>query len=224
MEQPCYKCGQTVEQGTPFCPHCSAPQIRVVIAEPAPQPLAFSAAATISQDSDVLPASQTVPLLALPMQWSQTLKPCALAALIAAVAMVLKLVAPLIAVIGAGFLAVAFYRRNSPGVMVRAGAGARLGALCGAFCSAMTAVLGSMRVAFLHEGDQIRRVLLEAVQQTAARYPDPQFQPTLDFMRSSGGMVFMMAVLLVFALLAFLLLGTLGGALGGVVLGQRERS
>ena len=41
MEQPCYKCGQTVEEGIPFCPHCSAPQIRVVVAEPAPPPLAI---------------------------------------------------------------------------------------------------------------------------------------------------------------------------------------
>jgi len=118
MEQPCYKCGQTVEEGIPFCPHCSAPQIRVVIAEPAPQPLAFSPASTTSRDSVVLPASQTVPVLALPMQWSQAFKPCALAALVASILMSLGL-HPLVAMISVGFLAVVLYRQRQPGIMIK---------------------------------------------------------------------------------------------------------
>jgi hypothetical protein len=212
-----------VEQGVPFCPHCAAPQIRVVIAEPAPPPLAFAAAAT-AQDSAVLPASQTVPVLALPMQWSQALKSCALAAVIASVAMVLKLMAPLIAVVGAGFFAVAFYRRNSPGIMVRAGAGARLGALCGLFSSAMTAALGALRLVVLHEGEEIRKFLLDMIQQTAARYPDPQHQADLELLRSPTGLVVLMIFLLIAGLVMFLILGALGGALGGAILSRRDRS
>jgi len=223
MEQPCYKCGQAVEEGIPFCPHCSAPQIRVVLAEPVPS-AGIAGGTTTLPGSGSLPASQTVPVLALPMQWSQALKPCALAAMVASVAMVLKLMAPLIAVVGAGFFAVAFYRRNSPGVVVRAGAGARLGALCGLFCSAITAALGALRVAVLHEGEEIRRVMLDVVQQNAARYSDPQFQPTLDFLRSPAGLVLMMVFLLIIGFLIFLFLGTLGGALGGVILGRSDRS
>jgi hypothetical protein len=223
MEQPCYKCGQTVEQGVPFCPHCSAPQIRVVIAEPAPPPLAF-AAATTSQDSAVLPASQTVPVLALPMQWSQALKPCALAALVASVAMVLKLMAPLIAVVGAGFFAVAFYRRNTPGIAFGTGAGARLGVLCGLFCSAMTAALGALRLVLLHEGGEIHKFLLDMIQQTAMRYPDPQHQADLELLRSPTGLVAMMIFILIAGFVLFLILGALGGALGGAILNRRERS
>jgi hypothetical protein len=70
----------------------------------------------------------------------------------------------------------------------------------------------------------IRRLMLDAVQQTAARYSDPQFQVTLDFLRSPAGLVFMMAFLLILGLLTFLFLGVVGGALGGVVLGHRDRS
>jgi|SRR5579872_2188319 len=224
MEQPCYKCGQTVEEGIAFCPHCSAPQIRVVIAEPAPQPLAFAPAPTKSQDSDVLPASQTVPVLALPMQWSQAIRPCALAALVAAVSMVLKLVVPLIAVVGAGFLAVAFYRSNSPGGTVSARAGARLGALCGLFCSAITAVLGTLRVTVLHEGDEVRKFLLEMIRQTAVRFPDSQYQADLELLRTPTGLVAMMIAMLIAAFVLFLIFGMVGGALGGAILGRRDRS
>jgi len=146
---------------------------RVVIAEPRRCP---GIRRSHSARFGIPAASQTVPLLALPMQWSQALKHAPW---------------PLWSRRcngtqahgsadcggGAGFFAVAFYRRNAPGVLVGAGAGARLGALCGLFCAAMTAVLAALRVAALREEVVIRRLMLDAVQQTAARYSDPQFQP-----------------------------------------------
>lgn len=222
MEQPCYKCRQPVEEGVAFCPHCAAPQIRVILPEPTPS-LAVasdgSAAGTVA-----LPASHTAPVLAVPMVWSRALGPCALAALIAALAMALKLMVPLIAAIGAGFLGVAFYRRRNPGIDVTAGAGARLGALCGLLCFGMTAVIEALAVAILNKGAEIRQTMLDAIQQTATRYPDPQFQAGLDFMRSPSGLVFMMIAALIFGFLVFLLLGTAGGALAGVMMGRRHRT
>jgi hypothetical protein len=234
MEQSCYKCGQLVEEGIAFCPHCSAPQIRVIIAEP-PAALAIAgdaprsaagAAGFRSADlrSDDLPASETLPVLAVPMRWSDAAQPCALAALIASIAMVLKLIAPIMAAPGAGFLAVAFYRRRHPEVALRAATGARLGALCGLFCSGITTVLATFRIAVLHEGSEIRNDLLEGIRQSAAHYSDPQFQSTLDFLRSPTGLMIMLVLLLVFAFLLLLLLATLGGACGGALFKRRDRS
>ena len=222
MEQSCYKCGQMVEEGRPFCPHCAAPQIRVLTPEPAAVP--FGERTAMVESTAELPASQTVPVLALPMRWSQAAQPCAIAALIAAIAMVLKLVVPLIAAVGAGFLAVSLYRRRNPEIAMHARLGARLGALCGFFCSCMTAILAAVRVALLHEGEEVRRLLLDSIQQQAGRYPDPQFQATLDFIRSPAGLAFMMVFLAIFGLIVLLLLGTAGGALGGVAFGRKPRS
>jgi hypothetical protein len=220
MEQSCYKCGQLVEEGIPFCPHCAAPQIRVVVAQTAPN----VAVALETATAPALPASQTVPVLALPVRWSDAVQPCALAALIASVAMVLKLMAPVIAAPGAGFLAVAFYRRRHPEIALRAASGARLGAICGFFSSGITAVLLAFRVAVLHESAAIRNELLEAIQQSAVRYSDPQFQASIDFLRSPAGLMIMLAALLVFGLIFLVLLGTLGGALGGAAFGRRGPS
>jgi hypothetical protein len=89
MEQPCYKCGQPVEQGVAFCPHCSAPQIRVVIAEEAIAGLALPDA-PLNLPNAV--SAQTVPMLAISSPWSLAVRPCAFAALIAAVGMVCKLI------------------------------------------------------------------------------------------------------------------------------------
>jgi len=156
------------------------------------------------------------------MPWSRTLKPCALAALIASLLMAMGLY-PLVALPSAGFLAVVFYRQRQPGSTLRAGVGARLGAISGFFFFGMSTALLTLRVIILHEGGEFRRKLLEQVQQAAARYPDPQYQAGLDFFRSPAGLVFMVVFLLIFLFLVCLILGTLGGALGGAILGRRDK-
>ena len=167
MEQPCYKCRQTVDEGVPFCPHCSAPQIRVVLAEPVtPVAAAFSSAA--SQDATVLPASQTLPVLALPMQWSQALKPCALAALVASLLMSMGL-NPFVAMFSVGFLAVVFYRQGRRDAMIKASAGAGLGALGGLLWFAISSVLEALIVIFLHKAPELRHELIVRIQQAATQ-------------------------------------------------------
>ena len=138
MEQPCYKCGQLVEEGRMFCPNCGAPQIRVVLAESALAAVDNS----ITAGTTLTPA-ETVPLIAIPMRWSEAAQPCAVSAVISAVGIALKLINPLIAGIGAGFLAVALYRRRNPQIAVRARSGARIGAIAGFFCAGASGILGT---------------------------------------------------------------------------------
>lgn len=221
MEQPCYKCGQTVEQGVPFCPHCSAPQIRVVMAEPAPSPLAF-AAATTSQDSSALPASQTLPVLALPMQWSAAFKPCALAALVASLLMTLGL-NPFVAMFSVGFLAVVFYRQRRREIVIKATAGAGLGALGGLLWFAISSALEALIVIFLHKGAELRNELMLKIQQAASQTSDPQVLAIFERLKTQAGFEILMLTGLIFAFLAAIVLGSLGGALGGVVMGRRDK-
>ena len=222
MEQSCYKCRQAVEEGTAFCPHCSAPQIRVVIAEPA-APLAYAAAGAESQDSTALPASQIVPVLALPMQWSQALRPCALAALVASLLMSLGL-NPFVAMFSVGFLAVVFYRQSQRGIMIKTSSGAALGALGGLLWFAMSSIFEALVVIFLHKGPELRNELLAKIQQAASQTSDPQVGAVFERFKSQGGLEFLMLMGLLFAFLASIVLGSLGGALGGAILGRRDRS
>ena len=221
MEQPCYKCGQTVEQGVPFCPHCAAPQIRVVIAEPAPPPLSI-APATTSLDSAALPASQTVPVLALPMQWSQSVKPCALAAIVASLLMYLGL-HPFVAMVSVGFLAVVFCRQRRPESMIKAAAGAGIGALAGLLWFAMSSVFEALIVIFFHKGPELRSALIAKLQELSSQTSDPQVLSMFERFKTPGGLEFLMLASLVFAFLASIVLAAVGGALGGAVLGRRDR-
>jgi hypothetical protein len=221
MEQACYKCRQVVEEGVPFCPHCSAPQIRVVISEPTPLPAAI--AATDSRATAVLPASQTVPVLALPMQWSEAFRPCALAALVASLLMAMGLNA-FVAMFSVGFLAVVFYRQRSREVAVKVTVAAGLGALGGLLWFAMSSILETLVVIFLHQGPELRSQLLAKIQQAASQANDPQVQAIFERFKSQGGLELLMLTGLFCALLASIVLGGLGGALGGAILGRRDKS
>jgi len=221
MEQPCYKCGQIVEEGVPFCPHCSAPQIRVVIAEP----VASAIFATVgpAQNTSALPSSQIVPVLALPMQWSEAFRPCALAALVASLLMSMGL-NPFVAMFSVGFLAVVFYRQRRRGIPIKVSAGAALGALGGLLWFAMSSVLEALIVIFLHKGPDLRNELIIRIQQAASQTSDPQVQGVFERLKTQGGLQFLMLAGLLFAFLASMILGGLGGALGAAILGRREKS
>jgi hypothetical protein len=211
-----------MEEGRPFCPHCGAPQIRVLIAEPAGATIPTAEAAAIPQMSAGLPASQTVPVLAVPMQWSQALKPCTLAAGVASLLMLLGL-NPFVGMVSVGFLAVVFYRQGRPQASIRPGTGARLGALSGLICFAMASIVEAMLVLVLHRGSEIRQALLTAINQAAARTSDAQALAMFEHFRSPEGLEFLMVFGLLFGLVAAIVLSALSGALGGAVLGPRRK-
>jgi hypothetical protein len=223
MEQPCYKCGQLTEEGTPFCPHCSAPQIRVVIAEP-PAILAVAADAPRSAPgAAALPASETFPVLAVPMRWSQAMKSCLLAAVLSSLLMALGL-NPFVSIFGAGFLAVVLCRQGQPGIIIRAGAGIRLGALSGLLSFGITFLLIALAAMVPDLRAKMRDQILDNAQKWAVAHPgDQQVQAALDLIKTPQGFVMMMIVGGAFLLVLSIVLGGFGGALAGAIFSRRDR-
>jgi hypothetical protein len=221
MDHPCHKCAQSVEDGVPFCSHCGAPQIRVAVAEVSP-------ARVVSLDeASPLP---TIPLekhslhkVALPVRWPQTLRPCALAAL-ASVLMVTLRLYPLVAMFGAGMLAVVFHRQRNPGTVVSAGMGARLGALSGLLGFGMLAGVGALAVAVFQKGPEIRNLMIETIRQAASQTADQQAQAMLTYLGSAAGFPALILLNVVAGLFAAIVLATLGGALAGAFFARRGRS
>jgi hypothetical protein len=223
MEQSCYKCGQVLEEGRPFCPHCGAPQIRVLIAEPATAG-AFGEITATSPPPAGLPATETVPVLAVSGPWSQALKPCALAAIVTSVLMFLGL-HPLMAMFSAGFLAVVFYRQARSGRAISAGTGGKLGALGGFFCFALLALLVAFSAMVPELRAKFRDGIIENAQKWAAAHGgDAQVQAALDQMKTPEGFVTMLIFGGILLLVCSVVLGALGGALGGSIFGRRDRS
>jgi len=221
MEQSCYKCGRLIEEGRPFCPHCAAPQIRVLTSEPVPAAGPLADAAAVAHLPSALPASDTVPVLAVPMHWSHAVRPCALAALVGSLLMILGL-HPLVAMLVVGFLGVVFYRQGRPGVSLTAGAGAKLGALSGLIFFAMSSILEAGRVLVLHAGAELRQGLIAIIDQAAARTSDPQTIAVFERFKTPDGIEFLMVFGLIVGFLFAVAFGAVGGALGGSVLGRRN--
>jgi hypothetical protein len=222
MDHPCYKCGHSIEDGKPFCLQCGAPQIRVAMPEASAEPIAEGSPALPAAVHEPGPDFPGAPLSSLPTGWSYALRPCALAAGVAVLLMFLGL-NPFVAALGAGFLGVAFSRRRNPGASIGRGAGARLGALSGLLFFGISTALNTLAVAVLHKGAEIRSELLDKLQQWAARYPGPEVQPFLDFVKSPNGFAIMMAGSVIFGFIAFIVLGSCGGALGAALLGRHNR-
>jgi len=223
MEQRCYRCGQTVEEGIPFCPHCSAPQIRVMIAEPAPAPALTADVVTPARGAE-LPASDTVPVLAVPMGWSDALRPCALAALVALLLVLLRLY-PLVAMVCAGFLAVLFYRQRKPERLINAKVGARLGVLSGFLFFGVIALLLALASTAQDFRAKFSEQLLENAQQFAAAHPGyPEIQAAIEQLKTPEGMARTLVTVCILFFVFSLLLAAVGGALGGAILGRRDRS
>lgn len=220
MDHPCYKCGHSIEDGKPFCPQCGAPQIRVAAVEVAtgPAPTGDIVLPALRGKRDL--ASSSLGASSLLVGSYHAVKPCALAAAVALLLLLLR-VNPFAAALGAGFLAVIFSRRR-PGSGIGAAAGARLGALSGLFFFSMLTILEASAVAILHKGAEVRSEIIDKIQQAAARYPGPEVQPFLDFAKSPGGLAIMMGASLIFGFVVFVLLGSLGGALGAAILGRRN--
>jgi hypothetical protein len=213
-----------VEEGRPFCPHCGAPLIRVIVTEPVTAGPALPGTSSASQESSGLSSSQTVPVLAVPRRWSQTFKPCFLAALVAMGLMMLRLY-PFIAILSAGFLAVAFYRQRRQDVLITPASGARLGALAGFLCFCIMAVLSAVAAAVPELRGKMQAQITENFQKVAAsRPPDPQIQSLLDAVKTPEGLAAMLVFAGIALLVVSLILGVLGGAVGGQIFKPRNRS
>ena len=98
------------------------------------------------------------------------------------------------------------YRRLHCGTL-NSGQGARLGAVMALLSFAVFAVF------FAPTAWWNRDYLVTRIQQVAAQSPDPQFQQSMLWFTGSAGLVACIGVMLAFALLIFLLIGLLSGAL-----------
>jgi hypothetical protein len=174
-------------------------------------------------DRPNVPRILSAPALSTGIEWPRALRACAVAALISIVVMSLRLVFPLVAALGAGFLAVIFYRRRNPARRVDARSGAQLGAITGLLSSGVFAILSAIAFAVLQAGGQVRQQALEALQQVASRSNDQQMQAALDLLKNPEGL----APKLILGMIGFFLIsvaaGSVAGALTGAVLGRRNR-
>jgi hypothetical protein len=144
-----------------------------------------------------------------------------MAALVAALIMMFGMV-PILAALGAGFLAVNFYHRRNPAWLVTARSGARLGAVCGVLFFLMGAVFEALAVYVTHSQSQVREKMVEALQTAATRSDDPQVQAAFEQLKTPEGIAFMLVLGMIVLFVVSIAAGGLAGALTGAFVGRRK--
>lgn len=176
---------------------------------------------SVTQSAVDFPASQTVPLSVLPMQWSQAVKPCAIAAVVGSLLIVLGLNI-FVGLLGIGFLAVVICRQMRPGMVTNAAAGTRLGLLSGLLSFAFTFLPGVLAVLIPESRAKLQQQMLETAQKLAAAHPDfPALRDAMAQYQSGPGFVAVLVIAAFLLLIFSIVLGALGGALGARLLARR---
>jgi hypothetical protein len=207
----CHKCGSTIEEGTAFCPHCGAPQIRVAVPEtatvlaPSASPQTQPAAEPLSiQPSDFQGVHSDV-------EWRASLSTLAIAGLLTGLASWLPL--GVLWCIPGGAMAVVLYRKRfrfaGP---LTSRSGAKVGAASGLIGYLVFAVIAA--IDFSRPGSMVRDTLMNALQQAASRNSDPATQEMYRKMVSPEGMAVVVTFLMALLFALFLGFGAIGGAIG----------
>lgn len=218
VEHSCQQCGNTVEDGRPFCPQCRAPQISVKIAIPDAEN-----AHDLSSHPDQLPYDTSVETRlaspdarhAVPGTMDRAI--AARSAIKAGVlGFFLGMFLPFIAVVLAGALAVYFYRRES-GVVPLTAIGSRLGGAAGVVATAIQSIYFVVWIFAFHRQKEYIDSMTRVLHSAGADSWIPYMQDSVRVLFTPGGLAFTLIFVMIFALA----LSAVGGALASLWMRSR---
>lgn len=219
MQHPCNQCGSSVENDSPFCANCGAPQVR--FAEPITErPILTIREAESAYASAETPPSAAVSPVTAAAHSRAILRSAiyggAVGAFLSAVPYAFVVALPL-----AGYLAVLFYARRMNGARVTRRLGLRLGALTGVFSYTIFILLAGFETMSPQNGGQLRQEMLNRLQHAMAANPDPQTSQLLAYFQTPQGLAILMACGMAFMLLIFCFLAGISGAISAEMLSRK---
>ena len=127
-----------------------------------------------------------------------------------------------LAMLACGVFVVALYRRRNPAVILSPGTGAKLGALSGLIAFGILAILSGASMAVLHSRGELQSTLTEVLDQAAARTSDPEALAMIQQFKNPQGLALVMVASMLGALLLFVAISSVGGAITAVVLRKND--
>ena len=237
VEHPCHQCQALVDEGIAFCPHCGAPQIRVVSPEEdqatSPSPVTLGPPgefpSPVQPSSSWSPGTPSYPPpqfgeVRWELAWQGALLAGAGAAILTAIPFVS--LGCCLWMLGAGALAVALYQRRAGGTLVTPGMGLKIGALAGAFAFVINAAVTTSSFLFVRSSGDFHRALQEQMEKQMAATSDPKaqeiMQRMMDWIGTPQGIATLIVVILVVLAVMFVIFTAAGGALGASMFGRRR--
>jgi hypothetical protein len=221
VEHPCNRCGAAVDNNSPFCPACEAPQIRFEPREDVQDSVRLHPA-TAPPPPIVVSTPDTEPYRAAAAnerkRWLRAaIYAGAIGALLSTIHYGVLIGMPLV-----GILAVRFYRSGAFVRSISSQQGFRLGALSGFFSFAMLSFVSAIAVVGPGGQAEFRNRMLEVVRQYQAANPDPQAQQVFQYFQTSQGMTVMIIGGMLFMCVIFVVVAGLTGMISASVANRRS--
>jgi hypothetical protein len=238
VDHPCKQCGATVEDGTPFCHSCGAPQIRVTVSssesatppgEPGQTSEGDQPAAAPLTDAAYPPGSLTATPAAASAN-ALDRRAVIFAALTAGLVAGMGTLVPFVpfislCMVAAGGVAITLYKRRMPYVAVNARRGFRIGALAGCFGFLLNAITSSLGMLSAGNRTALRSEMQERLKEALASNSEPTAQQMMKHLgeriTTPAGLAFLFLLSLCLFGLMFVLLSGVGGAIGAALFGKK---
>lgn len=220
VETSCYRCGAALEEGSPFCPSCNAPQIKVtapqrVANEPFVRPPAPGIPNAIPPELPTADSSQRGEV-----EWKRYRRVALPLSLVAGLGIAFYPPLGLLFFVGAIVYAVSRYAREHPGPL-RASHGAKMGAVSGFISFIVIAVVAALQEVL--NFDEYRQQVLVPLQKRLADNPDPRMQQFVHWVGTNQGFITMSILSLCFLLVVFLIVSSFIGAVSVSFAANRNR-
>lgn len=223
MESVCHRCGNALQQGEVFCPHCGAPQFTVEAVDPGAPAQPALRLQTDDQRVQWRAAIVSALIVAVPV------------GLLSALTGMYSLF-----VLAGGFAAITLYRRRSPGT-TDGRVGWRVGSILGLASAVIAAGTYAARLVImrylLHDGKAIDQLFQQAAQMdvdlwtkaSAQQGPQPAevvhtLKTMIAFFSSADGHVAMQLLTTVVMSLGMVLFAAVSGSFAGWLLSARARA
>ena len=222
MEHPCNRCGAAVDNNSPFCPACEAPQIRFQPREAAEDAVRLHPA-TVPPVPIVVPAPGTDPYRAAAS--ADERKRWLRAAIYAGAIGGLFSIIPAGFLLGiplSGVLAVRLFRNARFQVRIPPRMGFRLGVLAGGFASGIFAAITLLSFTNATVWKEFAREWVERVHRAEVLNPDPQVRQFFEYLLTRQGMAAGVIVSLLLTCVAFVVVAGLAGMASAAISNRRS--
>ncbi len=221
-----------IDEGTPFCPQCGAPQIRVVVPESDAPSFAPGTPAEMQPPAEPVPLTM-IPVPAEGVSWRHAIRPIILGGLIILFGSTLGSMVQLgilwnLLIIALGtIIAVALYARSHAriGRELSASIGAKIGAA--AALSSIAVLTLVLIIGIVFYGPLLRQSVIDNFQQMRTQLTDPQsrelIENMMDKVKTPEGFAAFITVALAFSFVFFGVFGAAGGAIGATLMNRHQR-
>ena len=215
MQHSCHRCGAPVEDGTPFCRQCNAPQIKVV---PAERPTME----TVPQLGSESPNGASEPS-ARPIEWRSAWPAIFFVAVPAGLLSLPLNILFFVWTFAAGALTVSTYRKRTR-VLLTPGMAVRLGLLTGIVSYGVFLILFLIALRQPEVSSPLRQKIQSTIERVAANNPDPGAKQLAKHLSTPDGIATVLTMVAGMYAFLFLLFSVLGAVAGATVFAPKDRA